>query len=132
MNEQLQRYVEQIKSDLEINQINILEVAKTLPAKRHHWSARLIEHKIKASNLEKQKAHIIKEVSSNIAKSSPVGVSTRSLAGAAEASDEIRSINEQIIDQKNIIEFLESVQKNFFSVSFDLKNIIEIMKLEQL
>jgi hypothetical protein len=49
-------------NDLEINQMNIADVARKLPARRHHWAARLIEHKIKINDLEKQKSKILKEI----------------------------------------------------------------------
>ena len=37
-----------------------------------------------------------------------------------------------IDDQELIIEFLEKTEKVFTSLSFDIKNIIEIMKMETL
>lgn len=132
MNEVLSNYIQQIKSDLEINQINIADVARKLPARRHHWAARLIEHKIKINELEKQKSSIIKEVSAKIGRDSPVLMSSKTIQNAAEGSNDIQSINEQIATNKLIVEFLEQVQKNFFSASHDVRNIVEIMKLEQL
>lgn len=132
MNEVLSNYIQQIKNDLEINQINIADVARKLPARRHHWAARLIEHKIKINELEKQKSNIIKEVSAKIGKDSPVLMSSKTIQNAAESSNDIQSINEQIATNKLIVEFLEQVQKNFFSASHDVRNIVEIMKLEQL
>ncbi len=132
MNEVLSNYIQQIKNDLEINQINIADVARKLPARRHHWAARLIEHKIKINELEKQKSNIIKEVSAKIGRDSPVLMSSKTIQNAAEGSNDIQSINEQIATNKLIVEFLEQVQKNFFSASHDVRNIVEIMKLEQL
>jgi hypothetical protein len=132
MNEVLSNYIQQIKNDLEINQINIADVARKLPARRHHWAARLIEHKIKINELEKQKSNIIKEVSAKIGRDSPVLMSSKTIQNAAESSNDIQSINEQIATNKLIVEFLEQVQKNFFSASHDVRNIVEIMKLEQL
>jgi hypothetical protein len=132
MNEVLGNYIQQIKADLEINQINIADVARKLPARRHHWAARLIEHKIKINELEKQKSNIIKEVSAKIGRDSPVLMSSKTIQNAAEGSNDIQSINEQIATNKLIVEFLEQVQKNFFSTSHDVRNIVEIMKLEQL
>lgn len=132
MNEMLNNYIQQIKNDLEINQINVADVARKLPARRHHWAARLIEHKIKINELEKQKSKIIKDVTSKLNKESPVVISSKTIQNTAESSADIQSINEQIATNKLIVEFLEQVQKNFFSASHDVRNIVEIMKLEQL
>ena len=41
-------------------------------------------------------------------------------------------LQHQIDDQELIIEFLEKTEKTFTSLSFDIKNIIEIMKMETL
>lgn len=132
MNELLQTYIDQIKKDLDINQLNISEVAKALPARRHHWAARLIEHRIKVAELERKRATIIKEVSSKIGAAAPVVLDKRNVIKAAEEHDSIQTLNEQISTNKIIVEFLEMVQKNFFSATYDVKNIIDIMKLEQL
>lgn len=132
MSELLNTYIEQIKADLDINQINIADVARKLPTRRHFWTAKLINHKIGINNLERKKMMLIKQVSERLQSGSPVGLETKTVTKAAEQSDEIRAINLQIADDKLIVEFLESVQKNFFAASFDLKNVIEIMKMEQL
>ena len=131
MNDLLAKYIEQIKSDLDINQINIASVARNLPARRHFWTARLIEHKIKISTLERQKQKILKDVSQKIADDAPVKIDAKIINRAAEQNDQIQKINEEIIDNKNIVEFLEQVQRNFFSATYDVKNVIDIMKLEQ-
>lgn len=131
MNDLLGKYIEQIKADLDINQINIASVARNLPARRHFWTARLIEHKIKISALEKQKQKILKDVSQKIADDAPVKIDAKIINRAAEQNDQIQKINEEIIDNKNIVEFLEQVQRNFFSATYDVKNVIDIMKLEQ-
>lgn len=131
MNDLLVKYIEQIKADLDINQINIASVARNLPARRHFWTARLIEHKIKISTLERQKQKILKDVSQKLSDDSPVKIDAKNISKAAEQSDQIQKINEEITDNKNIVEFLEQVQRNFFSATYDVKNVIDIMKLEQ-
>lgn len=131
MNDLLVKYIEQIKADLDINQINIASVARNLPARRHFWTARLIEHKIKISTLERQKQKILKDVSQKLSDDSPVKIDAKNINKAAEQSDQIQKINEEITDNKNIVEFLEQVQRNFFSATYDVKNVIDIMKLEQ-
>ena len=44
----------------------------------------------------------------------------------------MKEINQKINDESLIVEFLEKTEKTFSSISFDIKNIIEIMKMEQL
>ena len=131
MNDKLNQYIEDIRADLNFDIINVTEAARKLPARRHYWSARLVEHKIRVHTLKRNKSEIIKAVSARVAASSPVGMDGKNITRAAESSDEIQHINSEIAECEIIIEFLESVAKNFFTATYDIKNIIELMKLEQ-
>jgi hypothetical protein len=127
----LQKYVEQIKQDLDINEINISQVAKQLPNRRHFWTARCIEHKLKLRELKTKKDNIYKNVAKEVETESPIRFNKSNLLGAVGSTDEMKIINEQIQEQELLIEFLESVQKNFFSATYDIKNVIQLMQLEQ-
>lgn len=127
----LQKYVEQIKQDLDINEINISQVAKQLPNRRHFWTARCIEHKVKLRELKNKKDSIYKNVAKEVETESPIGFNKKNLLGAVGNTEDMKIINEQIQEQELLIEFLESVQKNFFSATYDIKNVIQLMQLEQ-
>lgn len=127
----LQKYVEQIKQDLDINEINISQVAKQLPNRRHFWTARCIEHKLKLRELKNKKDSIYKNVAKEVETESPIGFNKKNLLGAVSNTEDMKNINEQIQEQELLIEFLESVQKNFFSATYDIKNVIQLMQLEQ-
>ena len=127
----LQKYVEQIKQDLDINEINISQVAKQLPNRRHFWTARCIEHKLKLRELKNKKDNIYKNVAREVETESPIGFNKKNLLGAVGNTDDMKIINEQIQEQELLIEFLESVQRNFFSATYDIKNVIQLMQLEQ-
>ena len=72
--------------------------------------------------------HIVKETTSifrsQICSKSPRGISI------AKSHNKIRDINTQIYEQKIIIELLEKAERIFNSMTFDIKNIIDVMKLE--
>lgn len=128
----LQKYVEQIKQDLDINEINISQVAKQLPARRHFWTARCIEHKLKLKELKVKKDNIFKNVAKEVENESPISFKGKNLLGAVNSTEQMKTINEQIQEQELLIEFLERVEKNFFSATYDIKNVIQLMQLEQL
>jgi hypothetical protein len=131
MNQLIQKYSEMIKNDLDINDINIGSVAKALPTKRHFWTARLIDHKITSQNLKRKKDSIVKAVAEQLGRDSPIALRGPStIKAATENNDTIKDINYQITDNDIVIEFLEAVQKNFFAASYDIKNVIELLKLE--
>ena len=51
---------------------------------------------------------------------------------AAEKHQKIRDIDDKVRENKLIVEFLEKSERIFSGMSFDIKNITEIMKLETL
>ena len=63
---------------------------------------------------------------------SPVKLSTYTVDKTSDDSGMIREIQVKINEEKLIIEFLEKTEKIFSSLTYDIKNIIEIMKLETL
>lgn len=131
MSSLLARYIEDITKDLEINDMNVAKVAKSLPAKRHFWGAKLINHKIELQRDKKKREQGYKEVEDRIKDGAPVQLTMKTVRDAADSTEAMRSLNDSIRENENIIEFLESVQKNFFTATYDLKNIIELIKLEQ-
>jgi len=132
MNELLQKYNEQIKQDLEITPMNIAEQSRRLPARRHFWTARLIEHKIKLNELKARQKDISFRVQQQIQDNAVVALDRHSISKTVDSNEAVKKIKQEIYDNEVIIEYLEAVQRNFFSTTYDIKNIIEIMKMEQL
>lgn len=62
----------------------------------------------------------------------PVVLSNSVLERKANDTDVIRELNLKIQQEKLIVEFLEKMEKVFSSLTYDVKNIVEVMKLEQL
>lgn len=125
------KFQEEIKDDLQIDQINLMDRQLRAPALKHKWIARLIEQKRIKNRLEKRK----KELKENVLKQLesggiPTGVPKASIKEKVEASDTIKKINEEIEDVDLLIEYLEKVEKVFSSITYDIRNITEISKLE--
>ena len=51
---------------------------------------------------------------------------------ASYRHDKMKEISKKISNEELIIEFLEKTERTFSAIGFDIKNIIEIMKMEQL
>jgi hypothetical protein len=125
------KYQEEIKEDLQIDQINLMDRQLRAPALKHKWVARLMEQKRNKNKLEKNK----KELKENVLKQLesggiPTGVPKASIKEKVESSDIIKKINEEIEDVNLLIEYLEKVEKIFSSITYDIRNITEITKLE--
>lgn len=127
----LEKYIAQISEEMKISRMNVQEVQLLLPSKKHFWAARLIEHKRKLLTLKKNKDNLIKAIVEN-KNSSPVELSKANMTKVAEAEDAVKKISDDILEQEYIIEYLEKVEKIYSAFSFDIKNIIELIKMETL
>ena len=130
--ELLNKYKEQINKDLYIDDFNIKEAQLKLASKKHFWVSRLIDSKIELNKLNSQKKKLKKSLSIKIVEEAPVKLSPQSVELAVEASDDIQSLNEKIKEYEFLVEYLEKVEKIMQSMQWEIKNIIDINKLEQL
>jgi len=128
----IEQYISEIEKDLEINEFNIKQSSMKTPARKHFWVSKLIQHKKNLYKLQQEKESLKKEVVSEIIKNSAVRITAPVAEKASIKHPKLIEINQKINDESLIVEFLEKTEKTFSSISFDIKNIIEIMKMEQL
>ncbi len=128
----LDQYIDEIEKDLQINEFNLKDSSMKTPARKHYWVSKLIRHKKNLLILKKQKDNIKREIVDKIIEESPVKITTPVAEKASYKHNKMKEISEKISNEELIIEFLEKTEKTFSAVGFDIKNIIEIMKMEQL
>ena len=102
------------------------------PARKHYWVSKLIRHKKNLLSLRQQRDSVKKEVVQKIIQEIPVKVTVPVAEKASYKHEKMKEISSKINEEELIIEFLEKTEKTFSAVGFDIKNIIEIMKMEQL
>ena len=130
--ELLDKYREEISKDLVFNEINIKDAQYKLPSRKHFWCARLIDAKISLNRLNKDKKNLKEHLSKALISQSPVKLTPAAALTAVENSDKVRGINDQIKDYEVLVEYLEKVEKIFSTMHWEIKNIIEINRQEQL
>jgi phenylalanyl-tRNA synthetase alpha subunit len=128
----IDQYNTELKEHLVIDELNIKDVQLGLPGKKHLWVGRLIRHKQEVNELKTKKHKLIQLLTKQIQEQSSVRLSAPAAEKVAWNMDPIKEINIRIGDLELVIEFLEKVEKIFNGMSFDIKNIIEIQKLETL
>ena len=128
----LDQYIDEIEKDLQINEFNLKDSSMRTPARKHYWVSKLIRHKKNLINLEKERNRIKKEITMMIVEESPVKVALPVAEKASVNHDKVKEIQQKVDEEKLIVEFLEKTEKVFSAVGFDIKNIIDIMKMEQL
>ena len=130
--ELLKKYIEEITKDLYLDDFNIKESQMRLPAKKHFWVARLMDAKINRNTFIRNKKQLKKELVKKVIIDSPVKISQSAAESAAERHDSVSKLNDSISEQDSIIEYLEKVEKIMGQMHWEIKNIIDINKMEQL
>lgn len=126
----LEQYIIELEKDVRVDQFNVRDCQMKLPAFKHKWVGRLMRHKHEVVKLKQKKHQIKKAVASKIQESSTYKVSKPIADKAAENHESIIDIQNNIEELAIIIEFLEKAERILSSMTFDIKNIVEIMKLE--
>lgn len=128
--ELLESYKKEVYIDIKMDQINILDKQLELPTLKHKWVSRLVDAKKRLNALNKKKKEIKKGVLATLEKDIPKSLPKSALEIKIDSSESIQKINDEIEDAELLIEYLEKVEKIFSSMSFDSKNIIDLIKME--
>ncbi len=130
MSEIIQNYQKELNDHLVIDEFTLKDVQLQLPGRRHIWVGRLMRHKHEVNQLKKNKTEKLADLTKKIQEQSNVRLSTPAAEKVAENTELIKQINSDIVEQYLVIEYLEKVEKIMGSIGFDIRNIIEIQKLE--
>ena len=130
--EVVERYIKEIEEDLKIDEFNIKEASLKTPGRKHFWVSRLINHKRNLYFLEHELEETSKKLVTETREKSPVAISTMSLTNDIADSEVIKNLQLKIKEEKFVIDLLEKTEKTFSSLTYDIKNIIAIMQLEQM
>lgn len=125
-------YLEEMKVDTDLNEFTVKDVQLKLPGLKHKWVGRLIRTKVALQRLQRDKELLKKTLSEQLRKESVVAMSVPNAERAVETHSRVIAITEKIQEHLLLVEFLERVEKIFSSMTFDIKNLVEIMKLETL
>jgi hypothetical protein len=128
----LKRYIEDIGKELDINEMNLKESSMRAPARKHFWVSKLISHKIQLNTLKKTKDIIVKSLVEKASNSSPVALTKSSFEKSIENTDEIKKINDELKEHESVIEYLEKVEKIYSSITYDIKNMVQMTSMEQM
>ena len=130
--EVIEDYIDELNEWLHVNPANIGDKQRKLPAIRHSWTARLVRAKIKLRNIETKIDQTKIDNANQFKANQPTNLSHSALSRAMDQLPTIKCLKSEAEDQKLVIEFLERTSHNLDKMTWDFKNMVEIMKLEQL
>lgn len=126
----LENYIIELEKDVKLDQFNIRDCQMKLPAFKHKWVGRLMRHKHEIVRLNQQKYAMKKKVAEKIQSSTTYKVTKPVAEKAAANHDSIVDITHRIEELNVLIEFLEKSERILSSMTYDIKNLVEIMRLE--
>ena len=127
----IEKYKEELEVDTQIDELNLKEMQLKLPAIKHKWAARYIIAKQDLRKLQDIQEVAEEKIGIKINQNAPVKLSDRAIKTKVITNETYKKIRREIINQKLLIEYLEKAEQVFKSMTFDIKNAIDLMKLEQ-
>jgi len=126
----IENYIKELESDLKIDELNLKEYQLKLPGIKHKWAGRYIRHKQELIELRSKRDEIKRKLVEQIQETSPVKLALPIVERTAEKHSELKDTDKKISELNLVVELLEKAEKTLSSTSYDLKNLIDIIKLE--
>lgn len=126
----LEEYIKELETDLKIDELNLKDYQLRLPGIKHKWAGRIVRHKLEMLQFSKKCDELKKTLTEKIQQESPVKLSLPSIAVAIENHSDYKNLQKELQEKKLVIELIEKAEKTFQSTTYDIKNLIEIIKLE--
>ena len=129
----LEKYKEELDADTAIDEMNVLQQQMKLPAVKHKWVARLIEHKNRLNKLNRKRKTTRAAVLTSLENNGiPIGIPKGKIESKIDGTESMLTLDEEIEDTEAMIEYLEKIEQIFRSMTYDIKNIVEIQKMESM
>ena len=126
----LDKYIEELSADTSLDEFTMRDVQMKLPAIKHKWVGRLMRGKVQKQELIRKKKKLTSAMCSKLIKESPIALSIPMARQKVGQHQTVLDIDDEIRNCEILIEFTEKAEKIFNSMTFDIKNLTEIMKLE--
>ena len=126
----INQYLDEARIDTNLDRLEVTSTQEQLVSNKHKWSARLINHKIALNNLKHNRLSLLEDKIHEFQSAEPVQVPRSIAERAVQNKKEITTLDQKIQNESLIISFLENIYKNISFATNDIKNLIELMKLE--
>ena len=126
----IEEYIEEIGKDVQISELNVKDRQMMLPALKHKYAGLLIRAKVGISKMYGERKGLLLRIAKKLQEKSPYELSDANAEKMAQGHEDIKSYAEKISMKKLEIELFEKAERIFSSMTFDIKNLVEIMKLE--
>ena len=126
----LNKYIEELAQDTHLDEFNLRDAQLKLPGIKHKWVGRQIRSKIDFNDLKATRYTLINTLTDKLIDQSPVSVSRPTAQKKVLSHESVTKLDMKIQELDSVILFLEKIERVLNSMTFDIKNLTEIMKLE--
>lgn len=123
-------YSNELKPEISINKLNLDDHQTKLPSLKHKWASRYINHKRKLIKLKLEKKDLYRLLVSEHIEQSPVKISISIAEKSVLNNQKLIDIDRKISEEELLLEYLDKVQNIVNNIQWDIKNLIELEKLE--
>jgi len=127
LSKRMDELFEDAQKDLDLNEMNIREKALGAPGIRAKWGCIRFAEESLLNKLKNKRENLIDNYTTEFGE---LGKPKFQLKNELLQSDEIIKIDKIIRGQKEIVNFVLEMNKTFSQFGFDIKNSLEIMRLE--
>lgn len=128
--ELLNRYIDELTQDTHLDEFNVRDMQLKLPGIKHKWAGRQVRAKIELSQLKSQRWGVINSLVDKLIEESPVALTRPTAQQKVLKHTTIINMDNKIQELDHVITFLEKTDRTLSSMTFDIRNLTEIMKLE--
>jgi len=125
---QIEQYAKDLDIDTQVDVTNIMEKQMSAPNVRHKWLYKLVQSKQGLLRLLDEKEALMQHKMQG----NPLPVSAPVLKRKAEGDLDIQTLNKKIHQQELLVEYLDGAVKQINQIGFDFRNLVELMKMENL
>lgn len=123
-------YHQKIEEFLKFDELNLKDSQMALASVRHYWVGRLMFHKQQILKLKRAKDKAAKALRQKLEHESPIGLTTKTITDSINKSDIILKIEEEIVNNELLVEYLSKVEANFRDAQYAMTNLTKIITLE--
>ena len=127
-NELLERYAIELDTDTQVDITNIMEKQLSAPNVKHKWLYKLTQAKQQMLKL----MYARDEIRQTIIDSNNLPISDVVLKRKSSNDPRIIALEKDIAQYQILVDYLDVAVKQINQIGFDFKNIVELMKMENL
>ncbi len=124
----IEKYAAELDIDTQVDITNIMDKQLSAPNVRHKWLYKLVQAKQGLLALYDEKEALMQVKMAGNA----LPISNPSVKKKAESDVDVYAITKKIHRQELLVDYLDGAVKQINQIGFDFKNLVELMKMENL